>query len=298
MSENSQQFEHLVQINLDDLLQNLGWENWPMGKWAARTLFGWPARQFAHQMIQFDRDVDSFGLQESARHFLPGFSRGLQVSGAEYVPARGPVLILSNHPGMADTLALFSAISRPDLRVVGLERPFLKQLPALSRCMIYLPELEEGRLQVIRSMLGGLQAGGAMLTFPAGHIEPDPAVLPGAVESLDCWSESIALFIRKVPEVTVVGAVVSHVLAPEATFHPLTRLRRAEKDRQRLGASIQLVMRTLFPNLWPLTACITFTPPLAASGLVALRHAPAITRAVTDHIRPYVAAAQRPMRVY
>ena len=291
MSESTDQLERLTQINLDDLSSSLGWEGWRPGRRAAGALFRWPARQFARQMVQFDEDVGALGLQESARRFLPLFSRGLQVSGAGHIPAHGPLLILSNHPGMADTLALFAAISRPDLRVVGLERPFLKQLPALSRRMIYIPEQEEGRLQVIRSMLGGLQSGGAILTFPAGHIEPDPAVLPGAVESLKTWSESIALFIRKVPEVNVVGAVVSHVLAPQATFHPLTRLRRQKKDRERLGASIQLLMHTLFPNLWPLTAEICFTPALPAAGLAGLHQAPVITQAVTDYIRPYMAAA-------
>jgi hypothetical protein len=140
-------------------------------------------------------------------------------------------------------------------------------------------------------MLSRLQSGGAILTFPAGHIEPDPAVLPGAVVSLDSWSPSMALFIRKVPETLIVGVVVSHVLAPQATFHPLTRLRRTRLDRERLGASIQLIMHILFPDLWPVTTEITFTPPLPAACLAELRHPQDMTRAVTDYIRPYMAAA-------
>jgi hypothetical protein len=291
MTENGAHLDNLTRINLDDLLASFGWQASPLGVWLTTHLFDWPARQFARQMVRFDQDIAHLGLRESSSLLLPSFAPGLQVNGAQHIPPAGPLLLLSNHPGMVDTLALFTAIPRPDLHIVGLERPFLKQLPALSRQMIYIPEQEEGRLLVIRSMLARLQSGSAILTFPAGHIEPDPAVLPGAVASLDSWSESIALFIRKVPETQIVGAVVSHVLAPQAVFHPLTRLRRRQADRERLGASIQLIMHTLFPHLWPLTPEITFTPPLAASTLAPLRHSSDITRAVTDYIRPYMAAA-------
>lgn len=280
--------ERLTQLNLDDLILSLGWEHSRLARWMGRRLFHWPARKFAQQVMGLDRDVAALGLQEGARRFLPLFSQGLRTSGVDQIPSGGPLLILSNHPGMADTLALFTAIPRPDLHIIGLDRPFLRQLPAISSRMIYIPTQEEDRLPAIRRVLGELQSGGAILTFPAGHIEPDPAVLPGAVESLADWSESIALFIRKVPEVNIVGAVVSHVLAPQATFHPLTRLRRQKKDRERLGASIQLVMRTLFPKMWPLTAEIRFTPPLAGSSVVGLKQASAITRAVTEHILPYI----------
>jgi hypothetical protein len=292
MPKVSDQLECLTQLNLDDLIVSMGWERWRLARWIGGGLFYWPARKFARQVIGLDQDVAALGLQEGARRFLPLFSQGLRTSGVEQIPTGGPLLIFSNHPGMADTLALFTAIPRSDLHVVGLDRPFLRQLPAISSRMIYIPTQEEGRLPAIRSVLSELQSGGAILTFPAGHIEPDPAVLPGAVESLADWSESIALFIRKVPEVNIVGAVVSHVLAPQATFHPLTRLRRQKKDRERMGASIQLVMRTLFPNVWSLTAEICFTPPLAGSSLVGLNRASVITRAVTEYIRPYIVTAQ------
>ena len=291
--------ERLTQINLEDMITSLGWQGWDPGRWAAGALLRRPADLFARQILQFDQDVADFGLQEGARRILPLFSRGLLVSGSEHLAVHGPLLILSNHPGIADTLALFSTIPRPDLRIVGLERPFLKQLAAVSRQMIYIPEQGEGRLQVLRSMLEGLKSGGAVLTFPAGQIEPDPAVYYGAAESLESWSESIALFIRKVPEVMVVGAVVSHVLAPEAVFHPLTHLRRKEKDRQRLGAAIQLAAHTLFPNLWPLTSEIDFTPPLAGASLAGLHEPAAIRQAVIEHIRPYFTRASHfQMQVY
>ena len=59
---------------------------------------------------------------------------------------------------------------------------------------------------------GGSKApagGEAVLTFPGGRIEPDPAVLPGAVEALNHWSSSADLFARLIPGLEVVPVVVS-----------------------------------------------------------------------------------------
>jgi hypothetical protein len=289
-SDYKNKLESLTRINLDDMLVSLGWHNWKMGRTIADIVFRVPARRLASQVVEFDDDVNRLGLQEGSRQILASFVKDLQVTGQENIPTSGPLLVLSNHPGMADTLALFASLPRPDLIVVGAERPFLQALPAVTRHLIYVPEQSEGRMQVMRSMLGVLRRGGAILTFPAGQIEPDPAVIPGAVISLDIWSESIAIPVRMVPELKIVVAVVSHVLVPQATYHPLTRLRCQNKDRQRLGAMIQLIVHTLFPGIWPVTTEITFTPPLPGASLIALHEPQAITRAVIDYARPYVAA--------
>jgi hypothetical protein len=145
----------------------------------------------------------------------------------------------------------------------------------------------------MRSIAATLRSGGAILNFPAGEIEPDPAVLPGAVEALNKWSQSTAVFMRMAPQLNIVGAVVSHVLSPQATYHPLTRLRRRQIDRERLGATIQIAARTLFPKMWPVTTQVTYTLPLPAARLLELREAGAITRAVMEYIRPYIVAAAR-----
>ena len=283
----------LTRINLDDMISNLGWERSNFGRWIASALFHQPAQQFGQQVIDFDRDAGRLGLQEGARQFLPTFVKDWKIHGQENIPTNGPLLVVSNHPGMADTLILLATLPRPDLRVVASERPFLQSLPAISRSLIYIPDQAEGRFQAIRSIISYMRAGGAVLTFPAGEIEPDPAVLPGASQSLDCWSESIGIFVRTVPRLAIVGAVVSHVLAPQATYHPLTRLRRKKKDRERLGATIQLLAKTLAPGLWPLMSEVTYTPPLDASNLAPLNEPASITRVVIDYIKPYIEAASR-----
>jgi hypothetical protein len=201
-------------------------------------------------MAAFDDRAAASGLGPAARALLAGFVRGITVAGAERIPRRGPVLLLSNHPGMTDTLALFAAVPRTDLRILTAERPFLRALPAVSRSLIFIPEERGRRFGAMRRAIDHLRSGGALLTFPAGQIEPDPAVLPGAAAALDRWSESTAAFLRLVPDCAVVPIVVSGVLARGAQRHPLTLLRRKRADRERLGAMLQVLMHTLRPGMW------------------------------------------------
>jgi hypothetical protein len=284
------QLRILTRINLTDIISNLGWEHSNIGKRVAKILFRRPALQFARQIAGFDQNVGQLGLQKAAQQLLPSFIRDYKVEGQENLPPGGPLLIVSNHPGMADTLLLLASCSRTDLRIVAADRPFLQSLPATRRHLIFVPEKAENRMQVVHQINNHFQAGGSILTYPAGEIEPDPAVLPGAVESLDRWSESIALFVRKVPQLMIVGAIISQVLAPQATYHPLTRLRRNKRDQERLGATIQLTMHTFLPDLWPLVARITYSTPLSSASLAGLHKPADITRAVTDHLRPYLTA--------
>ncbi len=131
----------LTTINARDVLASLGI---PKGTSPLRRhlelLFRHPARAFARQMLAFDSEVDRRGLREAARGLVRVHAPGLRVRGAERLPLSGPLLILSNHPGMADTLALFASIPRDDLAILAADRPFLRALAALSRSLIAVPE--------------------------------------------------------------------------------------------------------------------------------------------------------------
>jgi 1-acyl-sn-glycerol-3-phosphate acyltransferase len=183
----------------------------------------------------------------------------VEVEGRENVPADGPLLLVANHPGLADALALFATVPREDLRVVAAERPFLAALPNTSRYLIPVSEASHPkRFGAVRIATRHLKGGGAILTFPGGKIEPDPAVLPGAIQALERWSESLDLFARLVPDLTVVPAVVSGVLSPTALRNPLIFVRRRPRDREWLAASIQMMT----PALRNVTTQIAFGRPV------------------------------------
>ena len=101
-----------------------------------------------------------------------------------------------------------------------------------------------------------------MLTFPAGNIEPDPAALPGAIESLDHWSLSADLFARLTPRLAVVPVAVSGVISPSALRTPLVHLRRRRRDREWLAATLQV----LVPALRNVDVNVEFGHPIRAEA--------------------------------
>src|SRR5512143_1982141 len=160
--------ESLTEINLDDLVRAFGWQDQPRLARMARTVFRKTASDFAAQMLGFDEAIGVRGLAEAACITERLYARDVQVYGAERLPG-GPCIILSNHPGMTDTLALFAALARPDLRVIALDRPFLPSLPTLTRHLDFLTSRPDERVSLVRRVHRHLLGGGSILTFPAGH---------------------------------------------------------------------------------------------------------------------------------
>ena len=284
--------EKLTAINLEDVLISLGRENKIFGRRMLNWLFKGSARRFAHQVLDYDNSVAKHGLHAGSRVFLKPLLKDLVIEGQENIPENGPVLFLANHPGITDTVSLFASIPRPDLRIIAAERPFLRVLPATDPLLIYVNGDPSQRIEVLRSVGAHLRAGGAVLTFPGGEIEPDPAVLPGSVESLDRWSSSIGVFVRLMATTRIIPVIVSGVLAPKATFHPITRIRRLAKDRERLGATLQILSSVVFPRLWPdlwhVSVHVRFAPPINAADLIALHDPRAITDAVIAQLKPFL----------
>ena len=257
-----EQIEALTRVCVDDLLSAFGLGGLRRGRRPLELLSRIPARRLARQVATYDGIVGESGLRAGGAWILEQMVRSAEVEGRENVPQEGPLLLVANHPGLTDTVALFAAIPRRDLRVVAAERPFLDALPNTSRYLLTMSEASSGRFGLVRAATRHLRRGGAVLTFPAGEIEPDPAVLPGAVEALKRWTASADLFVRLVPGLAVVPAVVSGVLSPAALRNPLTFLRRWPKDRQRLAATLQ----TMAPTLHGVTVRIAFGQPIYAEA--------------------------------
>jgi len=252
----------LTNINLDDLVAAFGWQNQPALAGVLRRVFYSPAQKFALHILEFDRAIYESGLPKAAQIALYHFVRDVEIFGREDLPKSGPVLYLSNHPGMTDTLCLFAAIGRPDLRILALNRPFLRSLPHTSERLLYLSDDANERIQAVKNAAKDLRNGGAILTFPAGKIEPDPDVYSGALEALDHWTNSAGVFLRFAPETKIVPVLVRRVLWDKAVKHPLTFLRSDREDRERLGTSLQLLSNVMF-DARPVTARVQFAKPIS-----------------------------------
>jgi hypothetical protein len=232
--------ETLTQINLDDLISSFGWQNHPLLARLVRRTFSSPPQTFAHQMVEFDSAIPRHGLVEASRCAIQNYVDDIRLFGRQRIPDTA-FLALSNHPGMTDTLSLFIALNRPDLRIIALDRPFLNALPNMSKQLAYVTDDSASRIRMIRQLSTHLRNGGAALTFPAGHIEPDPDVHRGAIESLDSWTDSVGVFLRMAPGAAVLPVLVRGVVRKKTASHPLTYLKRDGRERERLTSALQLL---------------------------------------------------------
>jgi hypothetical protein len=258
------QLDTLTQINLDDLVTSFGWQKYPLLSAALRALFAKPARKFAEQMVEFDTLTGEVGLSEAACQILQKrYIKDLRVHGREYMPTSGPVLVLSNHPGMTDNVSLFAAVNRADLRIIAVQRPFLESLFNISPMLSYVSDNPSDRMRAVRQVSAHLRAGGVALTCPAGKIEPDPDVYTGALESLNNWTDSSGVFMRFAPQTKIVPVLISGVIWERTAHYWLTRIKRTRDERERLAAALQLlvlVTRDARPN----TVHVRFAKPITA----------------------------------
>lgn len=268
----------LTDINTIDLVEGLGVNKASRTARLLQGLIRGPAGRFASQILAADEAVGQLGLQNGLQSILPMFVPRFEVHGLAHVPASGPVLLVSNHPGLVDTLMLLSHIPRPDLQVIAADRPFLRAIPNVSRYLMYVPgasDARSSRMALVRQATRHLRGGGALLTFPAGQIEPDPALCCGAAESVAGWSDSISAFARLAPDLAVVPIIVSGVLSPRALAHPLTRIRRTRRDQEWLAATMQIV----FARLRDTVVRLQVGAPIHVAALPGAEVGPAVQRA-------------------
>jgi len=287
-THSQQHIDTLTRINLHDMLDNFGLSNLRRGRSLLERIFWSPASRLARQVLQFDRRVGEIGLSSAARELLFKYINRLDVIGAENVPTTGGVIIAANHPGMTDTLACFTGTPRDDLRPVSIDRPFIRTLPNISARTFWVADNPNERLAVVRQVSRYLQNGGAVLICPAGHIEPDPAVMPGAVESLAAWSDSLGLFVRLAPGTVIVPTIVSGVIYGPSLHNPLVQLRRARQDRERVAATLQAALQSSGMIKQQMNVKIEFGAALRAADLISLGDAATITRAVTDAVEQII----------
>ncbi len=257
--------ETLTEINLDDLVSSFGWQNSPILSRLLRFFFRNPARTFAQHMVEYDDIVGMRGIVEGAWHLSRRYVKDVRIIGADRIP-ESAFLALSNHPGMTDTITLFAALNRKDLRIIALDRPFLNALPNSTAQLFYVYDDPAKRMTLVRQVSAHLKKGGAVLTFPAGHIEPDPDVYPGAVDSLKTWTDSVGVFIRMAPEAAILPVLARNVVAKKYANHWLLKIKKTKEEKEKLATALQLLGMVMF-NEKPVTVTIQIGKPIYAKDL-------------------------------
>ncbi len=258
-------FEALTQINLDDLVESFGWQNYPLPARLLRLFFRNPAQTFARHMVEYDEVVGSHGLAESGWNLLRRYVKELRIIGADRVPDSA-FLALSNHPGMTDTVSLFCALKNSQLKIIALDRPFLQALPNTSKQLFYVRDDPSSRMTLVRQVSGHLRSGGSALTFPAGEIEPDPDVYPGAADSLQAWTDSVGVFIRMAPDTVILPVLVRNVIWSKVVNFPFLKIKKTKEEREKLAAALQLLAMIVF-NVKPVSVTVQIGKPITVKEL-------------------------------
>lgn len=230
-------------------------------------LFNRPANRFARLAAEMEEAVARGGLPEGGRVALPAFNVVPTAIGQENIPLAGPLLLACNHPGAYDSAIVASLIPRPDLKIFASDVPFTRALTETSAYLLYVSESTGGRMAAVRAAVQHLTQGGAILIFARGDVEPDPAVMSGAADTIDLWSASIALLLRKVPQTCLQIAMASNIIQARYLRNPLIRLRKQPYHRQKMAELFQMVSQLLFPGRYEVRAQFSFGQPVLATEI-------------------------------
>ena len=268
MTSPTKQVAHNIQHRItDEIFNALGWSTTGLLRRALGPLFGLPTRRFAHIFARADVEVGLGGMNRGCRSAMNDFAIELAVRGNETVPTDGPLLVVSNHPGAYDSICLAASVPRPDIKIVVFDTPVYHATPNAERCFLCVTRDPAQRMTALKGVVDHLHAGGSLLQFGSGTIDPDPAISNLSEDELQKWSPSLEIMLRKAPDTRLVLAVVSGVVLKRFAEHPLTRLRRTPLEVRRLAEFIQVIQHLLRPDSVKIQAHLSFAPPVTLETL-------------------------------
>ncbi len=109
-------------------------------------------------------------------HLSPG---GVDVAGLDLVPARGPLLVCSNHLSNLDPLvfgAVFPRVMHAMAKAEMFDNPWLRRY--LEQCNCFPVRRGAPDRRALRSARAVLDSGGSLVVFPEGHRSYGAGMLP------------------------------------------------------------------------------------------------------------------------
>lgn len=104
---------------------------------------------------------------------------GIRVYGAERLPKKGPLIIVSNHQSLIDPFVLVTCIP---MRIVFFAAAYLFKIPVVRQVLTWGGAIpvhgEKGDFGSFKKALEVLQKGGVIGLFPEGGVSPDGNLRP------------------------------------------------------------------------------------------------------------------------
>jgi len=254
---------------LDEIVRAVGLPITNFWRKMIEVMFWIPIKRFSQLGAYFDKMVYQHGFSKAVDISLKLLVNDIKILDDVAVPETGPLLVISNHPGTYDTLCLAAKLPRDDVKIVSSNIPFLKIMKNANDHFLFTSVDNYVRMLVIRNAIRHLEKGGAVIMFPSAHMDPEPAFMPGAMEALDEWSRSIEIFVKKVPETVVQVAVVSRVIIPKYLTHPITRVRKGRRERQRIAEFLQVINQMVYKKKFNQVPLVSFAQPFSLEQISA-----------------------------
>lgn len=246
----------------DEIFLALGLNRQGFLRRAFSWIFNLPTRRFSHIMAEVDAAVGVDGPPAGCQTMLDALGVKATTEGTANIPRTGPAIILANHPGAYDSMAIGSVVPRIDLKVIVGKTRLYQVLPNIHPKLIYASKDHSESMTALRQAVLHLKQGGILLQFGSGLIEPDPAHQPLDETVFGHWSPSIELLLRKAPATQLVPTIASNVLLKRFANHPLTRLRLEPIDQRRLAEFMQVIQQLILPKSVKAKPCISFGTPV------------------------------------
>ncbi|QRN83450.1 hypothetical protein JR338_01465 [Chloroflexota bacterium] len=274
----------------DEIFFALGLKHRGLVRRALGWVFALPTRHFARHMAAVDVAIAKGGAPAGCRVMMERLDVDIRASGVEHIPTSGPVMLLATHPGAYDSMAIGSLVPRTDLKVIATGTRLYSVMPNLRPNVFFVKKGDvRENMMTLRNAIEHLRQGGTLLQFGSGRIEPDPATDPVGDGIFAKWSPSLEIILRKAPETTVIPTVPSGVLLKRFRDSPLTRLRKENVDRRRLGEFIQILQQLAFPKSVEGKANISFGEPFRLADLEAVSSGQRVMAAAIARVKETLA---------
>ncbi len=251
--------QQLSESLVDEVVGAVGLRRNRFNHWLMGKLIHPVTERFAHVGLNFEELIREKGFPSASAWALSLFCKPAKTRFFYEVPQSGPLLVAANHPGAYDALVYASQLGRKDVNLIATEIPYLRLLPLTSSHLIFAArDNSTSRMIAMRQIIRHLRSGGAMIYFPSGHRDPDTAFFPGAKKNIDNWMPVFDFFYKSVPGLKILPAIGSGILSERWAYHPVTRVRRKQVDRQRLAEFCQVISQLAKPGKLLVTPAVSF----------------------------------------